>query len=80
MEHEESGLRRHKQREAEVRREVGFLGVGVSGGRPKELVSELGLKGRIGSISIDIKKGGQRLRKYWFKCLNSAQHRKDLPH
>ena len=31
MEHEDSGLRRHKQREAEVRREVGFLGVGVSG-------------------------------------------------
>ena len=31
MEHEESGVRRHKQREVEVRREVGFLGVGVSG-------------------------------------------------
>lgn len=31
MEHEESGVSRHKQREAEVRREVGFLGVGVSG-------------------------------------------------
>lgn len=31
VEHEESGVRRHKQREAEVRREVGFLGVSVSG-------------------------------------------------
>lgn len=31
VEHEESGVRRHKQREAEAGREVGFLGVSVSG-------------------------------------------------
>lgn len=33
--------------------------VGGSGGRPKELVFELGLRGRMGRISIEIKREGR---------------------
>jgi len=38
-------------------------------GRPKEMIFELGLKGGMGRISIDIKKGKQSLRKHWFKYI-----------